>query len=362
MDYLRLLAWCKDLPQNAAQYLHADTWEELFDRGFVRENRSGTCFRSAVKALDVLNYTGFDYPQDKRTLSAGSVLSRRLELSELTLFLYSLRADVFLDSPTQYRPESLCFLPSFALRRKQAANILGGTRLAGFLYSPQTTFVPYFIRDGREGLYPHAEQAAFHGEYLSNKKPAAVVYTGKSDLDELIRTVHHAEQVNFRTKAVTFRDAMKDFSCPVCFVPLSEDGLRQLRIMCVPDYKIKLAKASLENEYRDSKYTWCDSYYMGEPLIIGVDFNLKGFEQALEYANGSRIHILVLDFQMDVLREYFLGKSVKIHSIKIREVEEILRLPKALRTPDFSPYQTKEGGFINTTDFKTHRKIGRPGD
>jgi hypothetical protein len=381
MDCLRLAAWCKDLPQNTTQYIHAGTWDLLCELGYIKANRAGTCFHPAAKALDILERAGFHYPQDTRRLCAGAALSRRLELAELTLFLYSMGADVFMDAPhavhtsaqqtpnetppqgipTQHITQpglAVSFLPSFALRRAKSSNILGGTRLAGFLYAPQTTFVPYVIRAGNAGVYPHAEQAVFSMEYLTGGKAPAILCTGNPDLSALLAAADHAAEAPFRNGAVTYGKAMAFFSPPVCFVPLSKDGARQLRIICRPDYRKALARALLQKEgYAASGYTWCDgiSQKTGEPLLIGVDMNLKGFERALGFAGETKLHILLLDFQVEPAKAILKNKKAELHGFSADELDSALGL-SGLPEPDFTPYQTKGGDFINVTAFQTGGK------
>jgi len=358
-DILRLAAWCKDLPRNVPQYVHAESFRLLLDSGFLRGSKCELSYRPTQSGLEILSRAGFEYPADKQYLGKSPALIRRLELAELCLFLYMTGADVFLTDPTQGRPEALRFLPSFALRRQKASNILGGTRLAGFLYAPQTTFVPYFIRDGNDGIYPHIERMTFSGEHLSNRKPPAVIYTGKPDLRELLDTVRLAGQADFKTKAANFREAISQFVCPVCFVPMNENGARQLRIMCVPDYKIRLAKAVLGDHFTPSKYPWCESVLDGGPFVTAVDCDIYiGIERALKFANGKKLHLLVLDFQREMMREILYGKNVTLYPMSVNEAEAALGLPEQPRPLDFAPFQTEEGGYVNVTAFKADRKAG----
>ena len=350
MDVLRLAAWCKDLPQNTPQCLHADTWNMLLRMGYLQSNRSGICHRPAAKALDLLQSAGYDYPQDTRKLSGGSALTRRLELTELVLFLYSMGADVFLEGPTQQRP-TISFLPSFTFRRAKGSNVLGGTRLTGFLYAPQITFIPYYISSGREGIYPHIEQMTFSMEHLNDHQTPAVIYIGKPDLPDLLRNVIHAAEVKFKSGAVTYQQAMGMFTAPVCFVPLSADGARQLRIMCQPDYRKEITRVFLKkNGCAPSEFTWCDAIdnKTGDPFLVGVDMNLKGFDRALGFAKGKMLRIAVLDFQYESAASYLKDKEVSLSAMPLGNVEKLLSL-SGLPGPDITPYQTKEGGYINVS-------------
>jgi hypothetical protein len=358
---LRLAAWCKSLPQQKPLWhMGADTQEMLCALGYLRESRACGCVRPAGKAMELLRDLGYAYPQDRRALGSGPALARRLELAEITTFLYGMGADVFTESPAQEK-HGVHFLPSFALRRAHGSNILGGTRLAGFLYAPQATFVPYYVSE-RAGIYPHAEWMTFSAEHLSKRKPPAVLYTGPGDLEGLVQTLARAAQARFKTGAVNYRAAMGMFPCPVCLVPLSAEGMRQLRVMCRPDWRQRLAKAFLKKDgYAagvDNRFDGVNKKY-GEPFLAGADMDLGGIARALELAGKQKLHIAVLDFQFETAEEIFKNKNAELHAVNLGAVEAALGLPE-LPGPDFSPYITEEGGTLNVTDFKAPGKAGKP--
>ena len=357
MGCLRLAAWCKDIPQNTSQYIGTDILSQLVHAGCLRQSKCGLSWRLTQKGTMVLERAGFVYTQDKYYRGSGDKLIRRLKMAEIIVLLYSMGIDVFMESPASQgfpTQQKLSFLPSFSLRRAKSSNLIGGTSLSGFLYAPQATFVTYYISDGgREGIHPHAEQKAFLSEYLSCSKATSVIYTGLPDLSQLIQAVNHAAEVKFKNGAVTFKNAMEMFSVPVCFVPLSIYGARQLRIMCQPDYRQRLVRALLEkDEYGSSEYLCFDAINKkhNEPFMVGLDMNLKGFDKALMTAGKQKLYIAVLDFQLETARKYLKNKNVSLYSVSTEAVEAALDLP-GLPEPDFSPYQTKEGGYVNVTDF-----------
>jgi hypothetical protein len=399
IDVLKLAGWCKDLPQQRpvqqAQYMYGETLAQMVCGGYLRESKCGLSWRLTQKGYEILDRAGISYRKDRQYLGKGAALTRRLELAGLMLFLYCMGADVFTESPPQQRhggnagdsdsspalPQQrqtehhpcsdipagpsqqrpgISFLPSFALRRAKGSNILGGTRLAGFLYAPQTTFVPYHISE-HAGIYPHIERMAFSADYLSGRKPPIVLYTGSGDLPGLLRTLTAAAEVKFKTGAVNCHDAMPMFACPVCLVPLSVEGMRQLRILCLPNWRQRFAGAFLTRDgYADSEYTCFDGVNkkLGEPFLAGADMDLGGFSRAIELVGKQKLHIAVLDFQFETAREYLESKRLHaaLYAVNLAAVETALGIP-ALPGPDFSPYITKEGGTVNVTDFKAPGKV-----
>lgn len=143
------------------------------------------------------------------------------------------------------------FLPSFALRRKAGANVLGGTRMAGFLYTENTAFVPYYVTPESEGLYAGVEQRTFRSESLLCGRTPFVLYTGAGSLEQVLETVTAPRSRKEKSTTDAYPDALDKFGCPAGILPLNEDGLRQLRIMTVPGYRLKLLHGLL------GKMTFC---------------------------------------------------------------------------------------------------------
>lgn len=168
-----------------------------------------------------------------------------MQMAEITSFLWRLGVNVFQNTPPTDQAENV-FLPSFALRRNKHVNILGGTRLAGFYYAKNTVFIPYFITEDNNGVYPEVEQRTFRSEMLSCGKRPHIIYTGNGELQEIINTVSLKKERSAKSTSIYYKDAMDRFACPVAIVPLTEDGMRQLKILSVPDYRQRLVK----------KYTW----------------------------------------------------------------------------------------------------------
>ena len=350
MDYLRIVAWCKDIPAAATQYISPSILSMLLDLGLITQNKALTCYRPTLKGLSLLSSAGFDYPQDTRRHGMDAEFDRRLAMSEILLFFYYTGADVFLTSPTQYNSK-LSYLPAFQLRRKRESNVLGHSRFAGLLYSRHMTYVPYFILPENNGIFLHAEEKTFKREYLNNKQPVSVIYTGQPSLTKLVDLVCYTGQPDKLEKSTSFVGAMKKFSPPVCFVPLSEDGARQLRIICIPDYKNIIINAVLKYKYRPPEQSWYDGETSEGIWVVLFDLNLRDIDRIIKQANGKTVYVAVLDFQYEVVEKWLEGKNAYAQAFNTKAIETVLGLPHKLRTPNIKPFVTKEGGFINATDF-----------
>lgn len=304
------------------------------------QSRCGVNYRTTKAGYDLLKRAGYNYPQDAKARSNGKTLDRRVQMAEILLFFHLLHADVFMEQP-YCNSESLAFLPAFALRRQEKSNLLNSTRLTGFFYTHEATYIPYYVTTNNTGIYPHSEEMIFTSNYLCGNKRGIAIYIGQKHLDLLLSAAKSFDKAG-GSKAVSYWDAMQRFSCPVCFIPLSEEGLRQLRIMTVPGYREKLCRYLLGSQYHLPENQWHDAVHSksGERYQIGIDFNLKDFDKGLPK------HLIVLEFQKEPAQRLLLGKDIILHTIQTEEAEQILELPGKLPNLSAEPYRTKEGGYL----------------
>ena len=100
-------------------------------------------------------------------------------------------------------------------------SMLGNTKLYGFLYAPEAVFIPYWIAQSDTGLYAQNEERIFHVNSLLYEKTPHVIYTGQSNLEELIQSLWQQKPKIQKDHTDSFPlSAMQRFSCPVCFIPL----------------------------------------------------------------------------------------------------------------------------------------------
>lgn len=337
IDWLKIGAICKDLPP--------DIWTPVAQtlRGLklLRQNRQKTSYRLTPAGYKLMDRIGFGYVHDKTYRCDTAIIRRRIQTAELMLFLDKLGVNVFMESPAD-RNDELSFLPSAVLRQNAASNVLGNTKLYGFLYAPEAVFIPYRIAQSDTGLYAQNEERIFHVNSLLCGKTPHVIYTGQSNLEELIQSLWQQKTKIQKDHTDSFLSAMQRFSCPVCFVPLSEEGLRQLRIMTVPGYREKLCRYLLGSQYCQPENQWHDAVHSksGERYQIGIDFNLKDFDKGLPK------HLIVLEFQKEPAQRLLLGKDIILHTLQTEETEQILELPGKLPNLSAEPYRTKEGGYL----------------
>lgn len=358
IEALRLSAWCKDLPKDT-ENIPAEIVSLLCGLGLLRPSRCGLSWRTTPEGYQVLQKGGFDYTPDKQYRGRGSVLTRRLETAEMTGFFWRCGADVFRDTPDTEK-SGLTFLPSFALRWKAYANVLGGTKLAGFLYSKDAAFIPYYITPKSEGLYANVERRTFRAETLLYGRTPVVLYMGAGDLEQLIGAVTAKRYKKEKSTTDDYLTALEKFGCPAALMPLNESGRRQLRILSAPSYKDKLIRQILGSDYLPPDAAWCDgrSQTTKEDFLIGIDCHMTRFTKAVAQTD-TRLHIVLLSSQASAVQKYLRGQNAVLHPIQEETAEQILGIPHELPALNNAPFQTGKGDYLYGTPFREDKKAGR---
>lgn len=359
IDVLRLTAWCKDLPADSAGIFPQETVELLCTIGLIRKSRCGLSYRTTPKGYELLQRAGFDYTPDKQYRGKGAVLARRLETAKITGFFWRYGADVFLHAPHTEK-ENIAFLPSFALRRKTYANVLGGTRLVGFLYTKETAFIPYYITPESEGVYANVEHRTFRAESLLCGRTPVVLYTGAGTLEQLIHDVTAPRCKKERSTTDSYFTALDKFGCPAALVPMDADGMRQLRILSVPGYKGKLLRQLLGKNYLPPVLQQSDgrSKQTNDHFFIGIDCNIARLREAIMQTD-TKPHIIILSAQAPALQAYLTGQNAVLHPIEAEAAEEILGIPHELPHLDTSPFLTGKGEYLYGAPFRETKAPGR---
>lgn len=355
IEVLRLCAWCKDLPTGSAEIFPADITDCLLSLGLIRLSNSGLGFRVTATGYALLQKIGFDYPQDKQYLGKSPALIRRLHSAEITGFLWRMGVDVFCEAPPTEKNYN-GFLPSFALRRKAASNILGGTRLCGFYYTGNNVFIPYYLESDNDGIYASVEQRTFCSEVLCSKRRPFVIYTGPKTLEELITVTLSQKEKSNKCTTDSYSKALLKFDVPAALVPQNTDGMRQLRIISKPDYRKRLIRAVLGKDFlppvKEATDGW--SNVTRESYLIGIDCNIKRFDTAL--CQSKNPHIIILSSQADALQQYLKGKNAILHPLDTAVVEKILGIEESDFEVPILPFITEKGEYLETSVIRQIKK------
>ena len=353
---LRLCAWCKDLPANGCRNIPAEILESLVQCKLIRLSRNKLGYRCTPDGIALLRGAEMEYEQDKTYRTDRDHMARRYQLAEIMAFFWRYGIDVFAETPPAEKQANV-FVPAFALRRSHNANFFGNAKLAGFYYAEEFAFIPYFITQESGGVYPEIEQRHFRAEMLLQGRKPHILYTGEGNLKKLIETISYKKERSNKATTTHYKDAMGLFNCPVAIVPMDEYGMRQLRILSVPDYRQRLMKNLLGEDYLPPTSNLFDGRTKSENFIIGFDCNILRFENAVKSKKPTSI--FVLPSQEDYVAKLVDGTNTKCFVIKFADAERYFGLPHELPSLDRTPFQTGKGGYVDVPLLGKNKKAGR---
>ena len=225
-------------------------------------------------------------------------------------------------------PKQNVFYPSRRLKevRPVDQNKTMFTRMAGAIFSHQKCFAVYNTRNSSmrwngmgefKALHSLSEIARMNADVTSIN--SAILF-GQSDKTAL-GTLKAAEEIGRHE----FRfDKIYQY---VHFVPLSDNGIRLLRLICHPKVKEKLLDLLFESDTISNgrgifEY---DAYVYGKYILSHLDgdiIRLIRFKEALLF-NHYEGEVLCFDFQKDYVNAFLEGLA-KVRTIEMGLIEEEL--------------------------------------
>ena len=339
ISILSLFAMCRDVPDFCQGLIPAEILELLLSFRYIRYSRNGVSIRVTKEGHTLLQKASLDFPSDGQYRCSGSVLDRRLNSAHWIFWLKKNGVNRFLQKPTLV--DGLSFLPSFMLRREKGKNVLGGSRFIGILYAEKSAFTCYYVSDSYDGIYPDAEQRTFSSEFLTCRKKPKVLITGKSSFDELVKASKNSKAT--ASTAESYFDGVQKFKCEACFIPMNDAGFRQLKILCIKNYKKQILDAILPNDYEISRNAVCDAVQKstGEKYLIAIDGNIPRLLQR----GNEKIHAVMLTEHIKTAGKILKGSNVIIHPVELSVIEQLLRITVPYKSRPM-PYMTKEGDYL----------------
>lgn len=202
------------------------------------------------------------------------------------------------------------------------------TRMVGALFAPGSCFAVYNTRNAAMKWSGMGEFKALHSLIELARLNAGIT---RSDSAVLLG---ESEEIALRTLLESDKSRRLQFRFDsiyrhIHFIPMDSDGICQLRILSVPDWKEKLLDLLFEPEVRSYdrglfEYDVCvDGAYILSHLD-GDIARLIRFREAVAGQSG-RFEVLGFSHQAQLLKEY-LGQAAAVKTIPMDAVEEGLEI------------------------------------
>ena len=331
MDVLRLLCWCQNVRPDDLSSISTETEREnLITLGLIKRHQrsdtllltnSGRAFLQAALEGDVPNLT-LSYHD--------AAIERRVRLSSLMMTAYHAGINVFTITANSLAEPSTLFIT--AITRSRGHNPWGSARVGAIAHLGSTYYAVHYIYSGIGRMAVNDELAAFHNHTNFGKDTQrAFLFAGASYADIMEELKARDEKRD--AKLIRYSEAYRGLHYPVHLLSCDETGARQLQIMAVPDYRVKISKLMLRSAYRpppEDAPAW-DATYQNRPFVIGADMNLRRIDAAIASAKKRGclpISLAALDAQGDavLLRRYKDTGYAVIYILEILKEFKYLRV------------------------------------
>lgn len=312
---------------------------------------SGRAFLQAALEGDVPNLT-LSYHD--------AAIERRVRLSSLMMTAYHAGINVFTITANSLAEPSTLFIT--AITRSRGHNPWGSARVGAIAHLGSTYYAVHYIYSGIGRMAVNDELAAFHNHTNFGKDTQrAFLFAGASYADIMEELKARDEKRD--AKLIRYSEAYRGLHYPVHLLSCDETGARQLQIMAVPDYRVKISKLMLRSAYRpppEDAPAW-DATYQNRPFVIGADMNLRRIDAAIASAKKRGclpISLAALDAQGDavLLRRYKDTGYAVIYKVTESVLTELFGHPPSLYLPPCTQYLTKKGAVVDAPLIQVDRK------
>ena len=286
VDILKLLCWCQFIQPRDLRGLATEAERKnLMGLGLVRRHeKSGALLLTNKGQLLLEHLLDGAIPQTTQAYHPP-LIERRIRVSRLVVTAYHGGVDPFTFGPEELDSPASLFLP--AITRRKGANPWGSTRVAAIARLGDSLYAMHYVCPGIGKVALMDELAAFSNQTARFRDMGrAFLFAGtsyKSVLSELERPPDKND-----AKLLTYGGAYRCLQLPVHLLSCDATGAVQFQIMAVPDYRARLTKAALKNQYRpppEDVPEW-DAMFQGVPFLMAADMDLHRINAAIRTARA----------------------------------------------------------------------------
>lgn len=360
---LRLCGLCRYIPVRLQRKFQTPIFEPkvfvtLRNHKLIKLQTNLRSYKLTQDGREILAEMGFSYPEDSRTTIKKDSYYRRLRASLFNITLYLAGIDVFYDDIRLLAEIDKGFVSSLLLRRENDNKVISGTRFLGILKSGSTAYIPYYIQNRDEWIYPGFEREIFMSQIsaMRNIKNVEIILAGRN-LQELLNGVLTKHQSKPEPNGLKrFDIALEELGCDYLFLPLNDLGVMQMKVTMTSRYRERVIDALGCEPVTVPTLAECDGMIGETPYVVGFDFNvrkiLRAIRQVERYDPNLELKICCFSFQEAAL-EFLLNRFEVKHSIIVTIKDKAIRgiFPELFKKENLiQMYQGKEGIGVDASE------------
>ena len=360
IDTLRLICWCQFVRPEVLNSISKPVEQDnLLCLGLIQYHKKSGAFtltrkgRSFLQEIMALPNLTKSYHKD--------AVERRLRLTNLALTAYKGTANIFLTAPEELSDSPTLFLS--AITRGRGANPWGSTRVAAIAHLGDLFCAVHYVCPGIGKLALTDELAAFSNQtarFPGAKR--AFLFAGERYQD-ILTELEADTQTD--TKLISYGGVYQCLQLPIHLLSCDDTGAVQLQIMAQPDYRTRLARAALKEEYQPPPLdvpVW-DALFSGVPFVIAADMDLRRLDAAIQTARSrgvKRIAVAALDGQAKtvLLPRYEDTGQAKVFVLTDEAISRVTGRPPVPYTPPRAQFLTEKGDVVDAPPIRIPGKAG----
>ena len=259
----------------------------LVQQKYLRPYSAAYGWRLTPAGYAWLSEQGFPMQADRHTQR----VNRRFENAAVILTMYAAGIDPFADSLAALRKDS-SYLSSAALRATEGQQLLGNNMAAGFLRLGSTLFAVHYPKSVQRVVIQREIDCAQSFMLGCGCTEQAYFLCGSSYAD-IYRALLDDQPLQ-NSKKVSYAQFYQQIS-PAYLLPCNKDGVLQLRLMKLPQYRARLARM-LGEPITAPQLADCDFFSTAFqiPARVVADMELRRVFRAVQQARAAGYHGLLL--------------------------------------------------------------------
>lgn len=362
ISVLSMVCWCQYVPPELLIKIAGQREiNNLLQLGFIKCNDKTNAMILTAGGSAVLK-TAFNQAIPKLTRSYHkAAVQRRLRQSKIAVVAYGGGVNIF-----TMKIEYLTDTPSLffsAITRGQGINPWANTRIAAIAHLGDLFCAVHYVCPGIGKLALTDELAAFSNQTARfPEAKRAFLFAGESYRD-ILAELEADTQTD--TKLISYGGAYRCLQLPIHLLSCDDTGAVQLQIMAQPDYRTRLARAALKEEYQPPPLdmpVW-DAIYQGRPLVIAADMDLRRLDAAIQAAHSrglDRIAVAALEKQAKtvLIPRYQDTGRARVFALTKEAITEVTGRPPVPYVPPHTQFLTEKGDVVDAPPIRIPGKAG----
>ncbi len=360
IDILRLICWCQFVKPESLNSLSTPVERDnLFDMGLIQFHKKSESFTLTKKGSSFLQKI-FTLPDLTKSYHKDTV-DRRLRLTNLALTAYKGAINIFTTTPEELSDAPSLFLS--AITRGRGSNPWGSTRVAAIAHLGDLICAVHYVCPGIGKVALTDELTAFSNQtaqFPGSKR--AFLFAGESYKD-ILTELEADTQAD--SKLISYGGAYQCLQLPVHLLSCDDTGAVQLQIMTQPDYRTRLARAALKEEYQPPPLdvpVW-DAIYRDRPLVIAADMDLRRLDAAIQAARGQGIKKIAVAALEGQARAVLIPRCqstghARVFALTNEVISAVTGRPPVPYTPPRTQFLTEKGDVVDAPPIRISGKAG----